>query len=497
MLPLGDLQTALKQDGAPPLYYLLLHGWTAVFGTGNFAVRSLSGVISVATLPLMWLAGRRLGRPGPPGPLRDDPPSARMTAFLALVVMATAPFAIRYATESRMYALVMFEVTLGYLVLRRALERPSLLRLAFVALVVAAMLYTQYWSIYLLIVLGVAMLWRVFRAPGADDRHASRGIVVGMFAGVILFSPWVPTFLFQRAHTGTPWGDGQVPFSSFRLALDQFSNGTSRLHTQANLLAFLLIVLLLLGLFGAAVNARRIDVDVYTQPAVRWEFLAGFVGLGFGLTVAWIGNSAFDGRYASIVFPLFMLVVAFGFMAFASLRLRVALLVLVVLLGFWGAGRNVTDSRTQAGQVAAVLHADAKPGDVVVYCPDQLGPAVNRLVSDEGLDQVTFPNFDPPALIDWVDYRARLAATDPAKFAKRVLDQRADDHTLWFVFNPSYEGYAGKCEGLAERVPGGPTRCGRAGHRGHAGLRGRDPHPVPRSVTRSAGSGAVASAHDG
>jgi len=201
--------------------------------------------------------------------------------------------------------------------------------------------------------------------------------------------------------------------------------------------------------YGAAVNARRIDVDVLTQPAVRWEFLAGFVGLGFGLTVAWVGNSAFDGRYASIVFPLFMLVVAFGFMAFASMRIRVALLVLVVLLGFWAAQRNVTDSRTQAGQVASVLLAEAKPGDVVLYCPDQLGPAVNRLVTDHGLDQVTFPNFDPPALIDWVDYRARLAATDPTKFAKRVLDERADGHTLWFVFNPSYEGYAGKCEAMA------------------------------------------------
>ena len=44
-LPLGDLHDALKHDGAPPLYYVLLHVWTGVFGTGDVAVRSLSGVV--------------------------------------------------------------------------------------------------------------------------------------------------------------------------------------------------------------------------------------------------------------------------------------------------------------------------------------------------------------------------------------------------------------------------------------------------------------------
>src|SRR5688500_12486798 len=42
MLPLGDLFDALREDGAPPLYYLLLHGWMKAFGTGDMAVRLLS-----------------------------------------------------------------------------------------------------------------------------------------------------------------------------------------------------------------------------------------------------------------------------------------------------------------------------------------------------------------------------------------------------------------------------------------------------------------------
>ena len=51
-LPLHEIPNALKHDGAPPLYYYLLHFWIVLFGQSNVAVRSLSGVIAVVTLPV-------------------------------------------------------------------------------------------------------------------------------------------------------------------------------------------------------------------------------------------------------------------------------------------------------------------------------------------------------------------------------------------------------------------------------------------------------------
>src|ERR1019366_9718550 len=60
-LPLSQIQGALRRDGAPPLYYYLLHFWSGAFGSSDTAVRALSGVFSCATLPFIWLAGRRLG----------------------------------------------------------------------------------------------------------------------------------------------------------------------------------------------------------------------------------------------------------------------------------------------------------------------------------------------------------------------------------------------------------------------------------------------------
>ncbi len=80
--PLHQLPTLLRRDGAPPLYYVLLHFWMGVFGSSDLAVRSLSGVIGVATVPLAWLAGRRLG--------------GRTVGWAAMLLVATSPFAVRY-----------------------------------------------------------------------------------------------------------------------------------------------------------------------------------------------------------------------------------------------------------------------------------------------------------------------------------------------------------------------------------------------------------------
>lgn len=109
-VPLAELGQRLREDGAPPLYYLLLHGWIRLFGSGDVAVRLLSALFSAAALPLYFVAGRRRG--------------GRVVGVGALVIAATSPFAIRYATEARMYSLVALLVVAGWLALTSALDRP-------------------------------------------------------------------------------------------------------------------------------------------------------------------------------------------------------------------------------------------------------------------------------------------------------------------------------------------------------------------------------------
>jgi 4-amino-4-deoxy-L-arabinose transferase-like glycosyltransferase len=427
-LPLSELGDALKQDGAPPLYYTILHFWIELFGSGDIAVRAFSGLISVASLPLAYLAGKRIG--------------GRAVAWWTVMILAASPYAIRYATESRMYALVMFLVLWGYLALRRALEKPSIGRLAVVALVTALLVYTQYWCFYVLAVVGAGLLVAWWKGSAETKRAAPR-IIVAMVIGGLTLIPWLSTLTYQLSHTGTPWGDPVVPWFAFAEGLVSFAGGDE--SAEAFILLLPLVLLPLLALFAAPLDGRRIELDLKTRPAVRWELGAAVAILLFGASVSWVAGSAFEGRYAAVMYPLLLLAIAYGLTAFADRRVRAVVLAVTVLLSFASAVRNVTEERTQAAQVADVIKERAEPGDLVVYCPDQIGPDVSRLLEDVPVRQATFPDGARPERVDWVDYQDRIAAADPVEFAQRMLD-RADDSTVFYVSSGGYNNVQGVCE---------------------------------------------------
>ncbi len=308
-LPYGDIPEWLRHDGAPPLYYFMLHAWTDVFGTTDFAVRSLSGVLSVATFVPMWFAGRRI--------------AGRAGAWIAVVILAASPFAIGFGSETRMYSLVMLLVTVGYLAVRRLLERPSLGRQAVVALITGLLLYTHYWSFYLIAVVAALLIWQAWRGSDADRRHAARAALVALVAGAITFLPWIPTFLYQSQHTGTPWGDPIFMTASFAFALRDFAGGE---HSEAYALLVVLIMLTIVALFGRANDRYRIELDVRTRPGVRAETLTWVATLLLGGAFAFVTRGTFAGRYASILYPLFVLVIAYGITVFADKRVRAVLL---------------------------------------------------------------------------------------------------------------------------------------------------------------------------
>jgi hypothetical protein len=438
-LPVGQIPRALAHDGAPPLYYVLLHGWMDLFGRSDFAVRALSGLVSVATLPLFWLAGRRLG--------------GRAVAWVVFFLAVSSPFAIEYATSARMYSLMIMWSVLGYLAVSRALEAPTTRRLAAVAAVTAAMLYTHYWALYLVLVVAAWLVWRARRT--GQGAPVLRAIGVGALAWL----PWSPVFAYQALHTGTPWTSAAGPGDLLGVFADFSGSGP-----WGSLLMFATFALFLVGIFGRQLapetSVQVLEPDGSTRPSEPGRALvlelrprpgtAPLVVVAAGtLTVALVlgavANAAFVARYTAVVLPLFLLVVATGLAVLPGRAFRHGCLAVLCVAGLLtGLGEN-SRPRTQAAQVAAVLNVQAQPGDVVVYCPDQLGPAVDRLLRVQGVTELTFPRAIGPQRIDWVDYKKVIARTDVDKFAQGVLARLPAGHALWLVWRDGYPGLQGDC----------------------------------------------------
>jgi mannosyltransferase len=417
-LPVPDLLAALRQDGSPPLYYLLLHAWMGIAGTGDDGVRAMSTVFSLAALPLAFLVGRRLG--------------GTRVGLVCALLFAASPFAIRYATETRMYALVMLLALLVVLLVLRALERPTPVRLVLVALTVGLLALTHYWSLFFVAVTELQLLWLARRQhwQGAPVR-----VAVALPAGGLLFLPWLPSFVYQTQHTGTPW----APAPTWSDAVD-----TVRQWTGPGVLGLLITALIA----ALAVNAAR-------TRAGRWLLALGLGTLALGLLVSRFQGSGYALRYSAAALIPVLVAAALGTARLRAARAAAAGGAVAALTVGLVMFSPLLDARTQAGDTATLLRAGVQDGDLVVYCPDQLGPAVSRLLPSD-VTQVTYPTLQPPQRVDWVDYAERNVRADPAVVAA-VLDQRTTGR-LWLVAADHYLTFDNQCaeldQALADRRGG-------------------------------------------
>lgn len=109
-------------DPHPPLYFALLHGWRALVGDGTVALRSLSMLFGIATVGLVYVAGRQLDR------ARGDADPPFGIGLLAALLFALTPFQVYFSVEARPYALLCFGaalLTLACLRIVRRIESPA------------------------------------------------------------------------------------------------------------------------------------------------------------------------------------------------------------------------------------------------------------------------------------------------------------------------------------------------------------------------------------
>ena len=204
-LPFADMMHWLAVDAHPPLYYLLLRVWMAVFGDSFAAMRALSavccGLTVVATAALVRVVAD----------LRH--------MILALPVLVLGPLALRYGYEIRMYALLMLLAALGMLLLFHATRAEDALargrsdatarRRVWVwwvlyAVVVCLGMLTQYLIAFLWAVQAVWLLARTLHThPARGDASSWRWLAAYALA-VILYLPWLPHAIDQFRHNVLP-----------------------------------------------------------------------------------------------------------------------------------------------------------------------------------------------------------------------------------------------------------------------------------------------------
>ena len=301
-------------------YYALLRLWLIV-GDSEFWVRTLSVVAAVVTLIPLYVLGKRL--------------LGVRVALLAAALLAVNAFHIRYAQEARGYTLAVLMITLSSLAFVWLVDNRSARAWALYALTSVLAVYTQLFSILVLLAqwLSLALLprrevpWRRMLWGAVLLAFLSVPIGVWLLRGMVGAISWIerPSLYDLARFFHTASGGAAAIVEAGREHL------LGRVARRLLLLAYLL---------PAGVGAVRVALRHRWQPTrERWHF--GFVvlwlvvpiGVAFAVSLE---QPIFEPRYLLVTLPPLCLLAAAGLSLIRPRWLFAATVVVVLGLSLYG-----------------------------------------------------------------------------------------------------------------------------------------------------------------
>ncbi|HZN69615.1 MAG TPA: glycosyltransferase family 39 protein [Tepidisphaeraceae bacterium] len=306
----GSLFTGeTKDNGNPPLYWILARFWMLAFGNSEVAMRSLPVILGVASVPVMGLLGRRLLGPA--------------AGLAAAALLAVSPLEIELANEARAYALQALLVILSTWLFVRWTDRRGWGALVAYAVSVSLACYTHYFSFFVPLAHGAALLL------SREHRRLLPAWVGGMVLAALLWSPWLPAFWEQLRTPGNLSRMGDRWKLQFFATPVTFAVGRTFAWRDAS-------KIMLLVALGGAMAAFWLPAAVGLLRSRRW-----FVG---GLLLAWLalpvvlplaaalaGKPLYHTRAASVAVPAFLLLLAAGLVRMAAAPRYAAVAVIGVM----------------------------------------------------------------------------------------------------------------------------------------------------------------------
>lgn len=289
--PLGSMIDVVRNDSAPPLFYLVERIF-AVVSTSPAMLRLFPVLVGTAAIPLVAALGRRVA--GDAG------------GVWAAVIGAVAPALLVSSLDARMYVLATTLVLASTLCLLRALDRPSLLGWALYLAMSILAVYTVYFALFAVFAqVSMVALLHLRRRRGTV-------VLVGALAAVTVVSliPWIVAARAQLNHSATAFWVPRLSIRSVLGGLEQFFTGPPINSWVAGFAA--LRALELAGdaagcvvLVALVINRRRLTAAGTRAGA----FLGLAVAIGVGvMLLASFYHPLEDGKYLSTVWaPLYPL----------------------------------------------------------------------------------------------------------------------------------------------------------------------------------------------
>jgi mannosyltransferase len=328
-----------RREANMSLYYLFLRLWLRL-GNTPAIIRSLSVIFAMATIPALYLLGRRLFDP--------------RTGLIAAILLALNAYHIRYSQEARSYALTVLLCVLSSLFFVESLENPS--RRVHLGHILTSSLavYAHFFAALLLLAQYVSLRFVEGTKIPEQTRKNWRwiGLAVAPVAVFVATTGVGPLSWIRRPSLHELWV----------FAIHLAGNG-GPLLLMASVIAC-----------GAAV------IPIFRSKATRqaswegWRYWFPVLWLFFPvlLTVAVsFARPLFLGRYFVLCLPALNLLVAAGLARLRSFWLLAPTLLIFVILSLRGTvsyyEHDFDLRRDNWADASQFLLSNARPGDAIVF----------------------------------------------------------------------------------------------------------------------------------
>ncbi len=347
----------LEIETTPPLYYLLLKPWVAVFGSSEFGIRSLSAALSAATIPVVYLLAAQFKGPA--------------VGLLAAALFAFMPMQVHFGQEARAYALLPLLYGVAILSLTGLLRKSGHLAysvagqyrwLAAYGTAAVLLVYSHATSAFTLAALGLCMAVALTMLP-TGHKVFLRLVAVNLLV-VALAIPEIRAMLVQSSRFDMQWVESPTMVSLMGAAASFLVDPSTplTLFRIASILAVALgggLLLLLLPLRPG----RLASLFFIGTPML---FLAATLLISF---------------YSPFFLPRITVWIGVPFCILAAMVLLAPLPrwrrlgFAVALVCAWGVGLQGVYGRSMAAKedwrgVASVLRSQLAPGDLMLIGPN-------------------------------------------------------------------------------------------------------------------------------
>ena len=297
----------------PPLFFIIERSFFAIFGYTASVARLAPAIAGVVGIWAMYRLGKEI--------------LSKQLGIICAVLTCVNYFCLSYSQEARPYSFAFLFAVLSFTGFIKLWKEPSNKNTVGYAIFSVLLLYTHYYSLFVITAQFILGLFFIFQEQGLERKRLFRSFFISLLVIVIAYLPWFSYFKANAALRSF-WITDVSPAFLQNFFYEYFGN--------ASLLNPLLLFLLFSFFVKAAISAESLTIRRVKENSLLLTFTLVLFWIFIVLLIPYVWSllvvPMLYPRYTIVILPAIILALSYSIELFKQHLIKYSLLSLFVVL---------------------------------------------------------------------------------------------------------------------------------------------------------------------